>query len=337
MVTITVGTAEIGNFYLQRTHIANIAHSVAMAIQQNPNITAQKLYEFQKTLGGVLTPFTEVRKSDGSLYTGTTPCSLRDCEVDGLKVKILSGTAPVARSAVVQATESDWSNPRIGKLSGESNRNSRWPRSNTPWEIYPAQDTADDGKRYFVGVAVDWTAAPMFSLLRFSPMFGPAGVKQFAGAVVKPAIRRICPQGQMIKGISATGSPVCAAINQPDPYRGSFIRAVRPPEFNSTEGRTWNDWNELLEREFTIRTDWLPITREFWRNTCKSVNGAIPASASSDPVSFEYCGRYACSQYTGGHYPFMARMLEKCSEGGGSDCNGGRFQLSWACLYDYDY
>jgi hypothetical protein len=183
LATALVGTAEVGSFYLQRVSIATFAHSVAMTIQQNPNITAQELYEFQKTLGGGGTPFKEVKKSDGSSYSGTTSCSMTDCKVDGLSVKALSGVAPVTRSSVVEVSESDWSNPRVGKLSV---RNSSWPNSTSPWATDPAQDTADDGNPYYVGVLVEWTAKPISTLMRSTPMFGSAGVKQFAGTSVRP-------------------------------------------------------------------------------------------------------------------------------------------------------
>lgn len=52
MITLALGTAELGSYYVQRSAIANIAQNIATAVQVKPDITAQEMYEYQKSLGG---------------------------------------------------------------------------------------------------------------------------------------------------------------------------------------------------------------------------------------------------------------------------------------------
>lgn len=189
MVGVAVGTAEIGNVYLQRTNVANMAHSIAMAIQQNPEISAEQLYTFQKNLVGGILVMREVKRQDQTPYTDeSNPCSVADCQIAGLEIKALADKGPVARGAIKNAisasNDSDWSSPFVTKIKGD--KNTVWPHASSPWKIDPEQDVNDDGSPYYIGVEVAWTAKPMFSMLKSASMFADGGVKQFASAVIRP-------------------------------------------------------------------------------------------------------------------------------------------------------
>ena len=179
---IVFGTAEIGNYYVQRGSITNVAQSIAMAIQQKPDITAQEMYEFQKSLSGGATPFEEVKVADKSLYKLTSPCSVKDCGVQGLDIRIRADVAPVKETSVKDFAPSDWSNPHVKKLAGKHNLT--WPNNNTPWHKDPSQDPSDDGKAYYVGVRVTWANRPLLKSLKFASV----PMSQYAAVMVKPPI-----------------------------------------------------------------------------------------------------------------------------------------------------
>lgn len=197
-----LGAIEVMNLYLQRGSVINVANSIAMAIQQNPDITAQEMYEFQKSLGGGVTPFKEIKISDGSPYTRTTPCSVRDCRVAGLDIRIGASTTPVKEPDIRNLAPSDWSSPHVGKLAGRENP--AWPNAASPLKADPNQSAADDANAYYVGVRVAWQNRPIFTRLGF----GSVTTTQFAGVVVKPPVSMECPGGQMIKGFVG-GVPRC--------------------------------------------------------------------------------------------------------------------------------
>lgn len=183
-----LGTAEVLNIYVQRGNVGHVANSIATAIQQKPDITAQEMYEFIKSLGGGVTPFAEVKISDGSPYNGTTPCSVKDCRIKGLEVRIGSSATPVKEPTIRSLAPSDWSSPRIQKKGGENiwgspvgEGNPTWPNSASPFVADPNQDTADDFLPYYVGVRVVWQNRPVFKTLGFASMT----MTQFAGVLVK--------------------------------------------------------------------------------------------------------------------------------------------------------
>lgn len=104
MLLVLLGTAEIGNFYLQRASFGNLAHSIATAIQENPIITAQELYKFQKGYGSLM-GLKEVKKSDGSASTdAAVECSVKDCRLEGLEVNIIAKGQPVHQSSIAEVT-----------------------------------------------------------------------------------------------------------------------------------------------------------------------------------------------------------------------------------------
>lgn len=189
MLMIVVGTAEIGNFFVQRTSVTNMAHAIAMAIQQKPDITAEKMYQFQKSLGGVGTPFNEVRIKDGSRYAGNAPCSVKDCRIEGLEIRIGAAARPVHEPDIRTLVPSDWSNPRVGKKVGANiwgtggfKGNASWPNSSAPFEADPDQDPSDDSLNYYVGVRLAWQNRPLFRSLGFAAIT----TVQFAGVTIKP-------------------------------------------------------------------------------------------------------------------------------------------------------
>lgn len=308
MFAIVFGTAEVGNFFVQRGSMTNVAQSLAMAIQQKPDITAQELYEFQKSLGGGATPFFEVKKSDGSPYVDpTVKCSASDCRIAGLEVKIDSEPSPVTSNTVSAVTHSDWSSPHVEKLAGR--RNSEWPHSSSPWKTDPNQDASDDGNPYYVGVRVSWKNRPLLQSLGFAEVT----TSQFAGVLVKP--------------VQLPSSPTY----------GDPVRLKRTPPFDSSPGRGWDDWNNMINHVLVYyMTNQSEASKQYWKDRCHSINGAVPKSLSDkDFIAFEYCGRWACLYENGGvTMPFLARNLDTCPDGGPSDCNNSKFYISWACLYD---
>lgn len=213
-----LGTIEVLNLYVQRASIVNVANSIAMAIQQKPNITAQEMYEFQKSLGGGLTPFAEVNVSDGLPYTGTTPCSAKDCRVAGLEIRIGGSANPVKEHEIRDLAPSDWSTPHVGKKAGNniwgSSRgegNPAWPNSSSPFVADPNQDGADDGQPYYVGVRVAWKNRPVFN----TPWFASVAMTQFAGVLVKPTL-----------GCQDSGTLCGAGFIENSPSGGLYIRGV---------------------------------------------------------------------------------------------------------------
>lgn len=204
-----LGAIEIMNVYLQRGSVINVANSIAMAIQQNPDITAQEMYEFQKSLGGGVTPFKEVKISDGSPYTGTSPCSVADCRVTGLDIRIGASTTPVQEPDIRNLAPSDWSSPNVGKLPGQANP--AWPNAVSPLKADPNQSAADDANAYYVGVRVAWQNRPVFTRLGFASVT----TTQFAGVVVKPpalqgALRGAC--GHIWGGMLPIGEAISPAF-----------------------------------------------------------------------------------------------------------------------------
>jgi len=168
MLSFILGMAEIGNFYVQRSTVVNAAHSIAMAIQQNPNMTAEEMYQFRKGLGGGIIPLKEVGIKDRLPYEGKTPCSVKDCELLGLETSFISSSSPVKASDILTLSAStqnnDWSNPNIEKLKLVKDEN--WPNSASQWKVDPNQSREDDANPYYVGVRVAWANNPLFKSLR---------------------------------------------------------------------------------------------------------------------------------------------------------------------------
>ena len=99
-----MGAVEVLNIQVQRGSVMNAAHSIAMAIQQNPQITAQEMDEFQKSLGGGLT-------------------------------RIGASTTPIKESTV--GNSNSWSNPWLSDGDPANDRNPYYVWVHLEWMVKP--------------------------------------------------------------------------------------------------------------------------------------------------------------------------------------------------------
>lgn len=128
-------------------------------------------------------PLREVGVETGQPYTGSTECSVADCRIDGLNIRAQASTSQIDWGTVQGSARSNWSNPRVGKLTSV---NPSWPQTASPFSIDPDQDPKDDGLPYFVGIKIELTPQSFFRLLQGSALFAAGAIKKYAAVVVKP-------------------------------------------------------------------------------------------------------------------------------------------------------
>lgn len=273
-----------------------------MAVQQDPNMTAQRMYSFQKSLGSIGSVSFSERRYDGAALGNS--CSVADCHIDGLEIHIASGASPLTAASVKGTVPSDWSDPRIGKLQG-SNRwgvgslqeNPSWPKSASPFLADPNQDTSDDGRPYYVGVTTTWNYR---SLTRFLGLDSKK-ITQFAQVAVNPSIGCLDPGTLCGAGFlenSASGGVVVRGTEGGGASRQ--CKGVKIINQNSaTELAKTRDGSGLANASTTssvvncpvgysgvlVGYTWFPGPSQYFQYSCASNGTTCPASpAASKPT-----------------------------------------------------